>query len=95
VEELVENWRAMLTATTSPPRADAVAWSLIEMLPACPTLSGPVAVAKSNRSRGKTYEALQTLEDAGVLIPLTTGKRNKAWEPAGLLDLIAEMEGSH
>ncbi|MGQ0815580.1 MAG: Fic family protein [Gemmatimonadota bacterium] len=91
VERLVENWRAMLAATTSPPRADAVAWSLIEMLPACPTISGPVAVAKSNRSRGKTYEALQILEDTGILIPLTTAKRNKAWEPAGLLDLIAEM----
>jgi Fic family protein len=94
VEELVENWRAMLAATPSPPRADSVAWSLIELLPACPTINGPVAVAKSSRSRGKTYEALQILEDAGILIPLTSGKRNKAWEPAGLLDLIAEMEGS-
>ena len=93
VEHLVDRWRSMLQQSESAPRADAVAWSLIEMLPACPTISGPVAVARLNRSRGKTYKALQTLEDAGVLIPLTSGKRNKAWEPAGLLDLIAQMEG--
>lgn len=93
VEQLVEDWKQQLQQTGSPPRADAVAWSLIEMLPACPTISGPVAVARLGRSRGKTYEALQILADAGILIPLTKGKRNQAWEPARLLDLIAKMEG--
>lgn len=93
VERLVDDWKQQLRQTASPPRADAAAWSLIEMLPACPTISGPVAVARLGRSRGKTYEALQILEDAGILIPLTKGKRNQAWEPAGLLDLIARMEG--
>ena len=38
------------------------------------------------------YEALQMLGDAGVLVPLTSGKRNQAWEPAGLLNLIAQLE---
>jgi Fic family protein len=93
VEQLVDGWRIQLQQTSSPPRTDAAAWSLIEMLPACPTISGAVAVARLNRSRGKTYEAIQTLEDAGILIPLTQGKRNQSWEPAGLLDLIAQMEG--
>lgn len=93
VEQLVADWKTQLQQTATPPRADAAAWSLIEMLPACPTISGPVAVARLNRSRGKTYEAIQTLEDAGILIPLTKGKRNQAWEPAGLLELIAQMEG--
>jgi hypothetical protein len=93
VEQLVDDWKIRLQQTATPPRADAAAWSLIEMLPACPTISGPVAVARLNRSRGKTYEAIQTLEDAGILVPLTKGKRNQAWEPAGLLDLIAQMEG--
>lgn len=93
VKQLVDDWKRDLQQAALPPRADAAAWTLIDMLPACPTISGPVAVARSGRSRGRTYEALQILEDAGILIPLTKGKRNKAWEPAGLLDLIADMEG--
>lgn len=93
VEQLVNDWREMLGMLPSPPRSDAVAWELIDQLPAHPTITGPVAVAKLGRSRGKTYEALQMLEDAGILKRLTKGKRNQAWEPAGLLDLIAEMEG--
>lgn len=35
----------------------------------------------------------EILEDAGILIPLTKGKRNKVWEPAGLLDLMTDLEG--
>jgi hypothetical protein len=62
------------------------------MLPAFPALTGPVIVAKSARSRARVYEALQILESAGILVPLTGGKRNQAWEPAGLTDLIAQLE---
>jgi Fic family protein len=92
VDQLVESWRARLAATPTAPRADAAAWAIIDLLPGFPTISGPVAVAKSDRSRGKVYEALQILETAGILIPLTSGKRNQAWEPAGLLDLIEGLE---
>lgn len=92
VDALVEGWRSRLAASENAPRADAAAWPIIDMLPGFPTISGPVAVAKSDRSRGKVYEALGMLETAGILIPVTSGRRNQAWEPAGLLDLIARLE---
>ncbi|MEO5510529.1 MAG: Fic family protein [Longimicrobiales bacterium] len=92
VEKLVQSWRESLLSAGDPPRADAAVWSVIDMLPAFPSITGPVASAKSDRSRGRVYEALQILESAGVLVPLTSGKRNQAWEPRGLLDLIAGLE---
>jgi Fe2+ or Zn2+ uptake regulation protein len=38
------------------------------------------------------YQALEQLEKAGILIPLTAGRRNQTWEAAGLLDLLAGLE---
>lgn len=92
VDALVAEWRRILASQPEAPRADAAVWSIIDMLPAFPALTGPVLVAKSARSRARVYEALQILESAGILVPLTGGKRNQAWEPAGLSDLIAQME---
>ena len=62
------------------------------MLPAFAALTEPIVVAKSARSRARVYEAIQILESAGILVPLTGGKRNQAWEPAGRPDLVAQME---
>ena len=30
--------------------------------------------------------------DAGVLVALTNGRRNRAWEPEGLIDLVVALE---
>jgi hypothetical protein len=65
---------------------------LIDALPAHPMISGPVAAAVTGRARARVYEAIAVLESAGVLVPLSTGKRNRWWEAAGLLDLIARLE---
>jgi len=46
----------------------------------------------TGRSKSSTAVAVDQLVDAGILLPLSESKRNRAWEAAGLLDLLAELE---
>jgi Fic family protein len=92
VDRLREGWREQVRATGTAPRADAVAWAIIDMLPAHPMISAPVATAVTGRAKSRVYEAIEQLVGAGVLLPLSEGKRNRWWEATGLLDLIARLE---
>jgi Fic family protein len=92
VADLTEQWRAALSGNVAAPRADATAWRIIDALPAHPIISAPVAAVATRRSRPQVYEALGQLENAGVLIPLTAGRRNRAWEADGLLDLLEALD---
>jgi len=91
VNTLLATWRTRLTERVSP-RADAAAWALIDVLPAHPVITGPVAAAATGRAKAAVYQALAELETAGVLEPLAASKRNRSWEAVGLLDLIASLE---
>lgn len=91
VGRLQDRWRSRLRAQGSP-RADAAAWRVIDVLPAHPVISLPVAVTAVDRSKAVVNQALAELEDAGVLIQLGGGRRNRSWEAAGLLDLLAELD---
>ena len=91
VERLMDEWRQKLT-DASRPRADAAAWAIIDVLPAHPVVSVPVAAAVIGRTKAAIYEAFRQLMEAGVLIPLSTSKRNRSWEAAGLLDLLEALE---
>jgi hypothetical protein len=93
VSTLQADWRERLGDSGSPPRADAAAWAIIDVLPAHPVITAPVASAAINRSKPQTYQAIEQLEAAGVLRPLSEGRRNRSWEALGLLELIAGMEG--
>ena len=55
-------------------------------------ITAPVAAAATGRSRAPVYEAIAQLEAAGVLVPLSQSRRNRSWEAAGLLDLVAGLE---
>lgn len=92
VVSLQARWRAALGALDHPPRADAAAWQLIEALPAHPVLTGPVATMVLGRSKPSTNQAITQLVAAGVLVPLSRGARNRSWEAAGLLDIVAAVE---
>jgi Fic family protein len=93
VLSLQDRWRQQLYSLSETPRSDAAAWAVIDALPAHPMISGPVAAAVTGRGWGRVYEATAILELAGVLVPLSTGKRNRWWEAVGLLDLVARLEG--
>ena len=92
VGALQEKWREQVRTATSAPRADAAPWAIIDLLPAHPMISAPVATAVTGRAKSRVYEAIEQLVSAGVLVPLSEGKRNRWWEAAGLLDVIGRLE---
>ncbi|MEP6507526.1 MAG: Fic family protein [Gemmatimonadales bacterium] len=91
IQALVDDWRNKLR-TGPNPRADSVAWKIIEVLPAHPMISGPVAEVAAGGSRPSVNIAIELLVNAGVLIPLTQGARNRTWEASGLLDILGRLE---
>ncbi|MXZ63897.1 MAG: Fic family protein [Chloroflexi bacterium] len=91
VAALQDAWREQLRADSGP-RSDAAAWALIDALPAHPVLTVAVAVAATGRTRPAVNTRTPELAAAGVLAPLGTSRRNRAWEAEGLLDLIAGLE---
>lgn len=92
VAELQNRWILELGVAGSAPRAGAAAWTIIDLLPAHPLISAPVAAAATGRGLPRVYEAIEQLVSAGVLVPVSQGRRNRWWEAAGLLDLIARLE---
>ncbi len=89
--KLMAEWRRMLSEGAAP-RADAAAWALIEVLPAHPIITAPVAAAATERSKAAIHQAMTQLADCGVIEPLSASKRNRSWEVAGLLDLLESLE---
>jgi len=92
VAELIERWKAALADLPNSPRSDAAAWAIIDVLPAHPVITAPVAAAATGRAKPRVYQALASLEAAGVLIPLSTKRRNQSWEADGLLSLLERLE---
>ena len=92
VRALQERWREQLRALQPVPRADAVAWRVIDVLPAHPIITVPVAVSATGRSKPAVNLGIDQLAAAGVLAPLSRTTRNRSWEASGLLDLLARLE---
>jgi Fic family protein len=91
VTVLMDEWRGQL-AEGPGPRSDAAAWAVIQVLPAHPVITAPVAAAVTGRSKAAIHQAIRQLTDCGVLEPLSASKRNRSWEAVGLLDLLEGME---
>ncbi len=91
VEELQARWREQLRAAIDV-RSDAAAWRVIDVLPAHPVITLPVAVAATERTKAVVNQALGQLEQVGVLVRLSRGERNRTWEASGLLDLLTDLE---
>lgn len=93
LHDLMEDWRELLRMGRAP-RAGAAAWAIIDLLPAHPIITAPVAVAATGRAKSAVHQALGELEASGVLLPLSASKRNRSWEASGLLDLLARLEAA-
>jgi hypothetical protein len=93
VSALMEEWRRRLTEGPAP-RADAAAWAVIEVLPAHPVITAPVAAAATGRAKSAIHQAMRQLAEAGVLIPVAVSRRNRSWEAVGLLDLLEGLEAA-
>lgn len=74
------------------PRSDSTARKLIALLPSHPILDAKTAEAIAKVSNEAARQAIERLEDSGILKRLTVGKRNRAWEAVGLFDLLNEFE---
>jgi Fic family protein len=91
VAELQGRWRERLREGSNP-RSDAAAWTIIDVLPAHPIVTVPVAVAATGRTRPAVTNGIDELEAAGILIRLSASRRNRAWDAEGLLDLVVGLE---
>ncbi len=92
VSTLRTAWREQVSARAPTPRADAAVWLLLDRLPGHPVITAAVAAAITGRSKPAIGQAIGQLVDAGVLRPLSSGNRNRAWEVDGLLALIERLE---
>lgn len=88
VEALKAKWRQ----AAGEPRAHSAARALIELLPSHPLIDVATAEALLHRSNQAARLAMLHLERAKVLTPITVGRRNRAWEAAGLFDLVNDFE---
>jgi Fic family protein len=92
IQTLVQTWKSTLAATVNP-RIDSAAWEIIDHLPGHPIITVPIGMALTIKSKPSINKAMGELEKAGVLLPLhKNAKRNRSWEAAGLLELLASLE---
>ena len=88
VLEIVEGWRTAL----GPVRAGSAVERLLTVLPAAPIITVGSAAELIGRSFEATNQAVSRLVEAGVLRPVTVGRRNRAFEAAELVDAFAGLE---
>jgi len=93
VEELKAEWRTQLNDSVRP-RRDAAAWSVIDALPGHPVVTIAIASTATGRTRPAISQAIDQLVTAGVLAPISDGRRNRSWEAVRLLDLLVEMDSA-
>lgn len=91
VARLQAQWRRQVEENVSP-RSDAAIWPIIDHLPAHPVFTIAAGVAVTGRSRPAVRNAIEGLVNSRVLSPVSRSPKNKAWEVAGLLDLIEGLE---
>ena len=93
VQVLQASWHERL-AEAAGPRSDAAAWAIIDVLPAHPVISVPIAVTATGRTRPAVNQGMEQLAVARVLAPITAKQRNRSWEAVGLLDLLPGIESA-
>ena len=87
--ELQASWREAVGR----PRRTSATQRLIELLAARPVIDIPTTATVLDVSYPQAREAVLRLEEAGILRPVSIGrKRNRAWEAPTLLDLLDEFE---
>ena len=88
VRALQSAWRARI----GPVRSDSAAARLVETLPAAPVLTAATAATLVERSFQATTLAMNRLVDAGVLVQVSVGRRNRAFEAPELIEAFNALE---
>ena len=88
VRQLQETWRQRV----GKPRRDSAVQRLIRALPAAPVLTVATAAELTGRSFQAASQAVDRLVEAGVLVQVNVGRRNRAFEAPELIDLFTALE---
>jgi len=88
IDGLEERWMQQ----AGNPRRGSTARRLVAALPAQPILRVSHVVELTGAGLSAAHKAVNDLEAAGVLKQVTVGKRNRAWEAVGLLNLVDAFE---
>lgn len=88
VRALQETWKTRI----GPVRRDSTALRLIALLPATPVLTSATAASLVGRSFQATSQAIDRLVEAGILVQVTVGRRNRAFEAPELIDAFTALE---
>jgi len=90
--ERIAHLQASWLARAGNPREGSAARKLVALLPAHPILDVNTAEEITAVSNQAARLTMIRLEESGVLKRVNVGKRNRAWEAAGLFDLLNEFE---
>lgn len=85
---LQEDWRARLGSV----RANSATDLLVRVLPGAPLITVKSAAALIGRTFVPANEAIKRLVAAGILRPVTVGRRNRAFEATGVIDAFTALE---
>ena len=88
VRQLRDTWRQR----AGNPRRDSDVQRLIGALPAAPVLTVATAAELTGRSFQAANQAVDRLVEAGVLVQVSVGRRNRAFEAPELVDLFTALE---
>ena len=88
LDELEKHW----LERAGNPRRNSTAHKLIQALPAQPILRLSHVLALTGAGTSAAHKALNDLQETGVLKQVTVGRRNRAWEAVGLLNLVDQFE---
>jgi Fic family protein len=88
ISGLQADWRKIL----SPLRRNSAADLLIGVLPGAPVFTVKGAAELIDRSFERTNEAVARLTEAGVVQPVTVGRRNRAFEARSVIDAFVDLE---
>jgi Fic family protein len=90
--EAIEALKVRWGEAAGRPRRNSAARGLLDLLPSQPILDVGTAQRLLGRSNQAARLAMLQLARAGVVKPITTGRRNRAWEAVGLFDLLNAFE---
>ena len=88
IRELSDQWLADLGRS----RRGSAPLVLMDFLLAQPVLAAADAEAVLGSGPTVAYTAIERLEAAGILRPLTDRKRNQGWGASALLDELADLD---
>ncbi|WP_420109000.1 Fic family protein [Mycolicibacter arupensis] len=91
LQAIRESWNSRVTA-----RADSAVWKVADLLTRRPVVNAALVAQEVGIESTNAHRYLNPLADAGILIPTTSGTRNRVWrspEVLAALDAFAERVG--